>query len=161
MSLSLLEMIPDVQSLLELQPEELGEIVLQILNNQPSNGFDRNNLFGDLTRGLPVPPPLADAPALEAVGEAMNWLESQGLLATRLTAGDEILFVTRRGRSLRTSSDLAAFRQSAFLPASLLHPIIAHRARAAFLRQDYDTAVFIAFKAVEVAVRKAAGLPNK
>jgi uncharacterized protein (TIGR02391 family) len=41
----------------------------------------------------------------------------------------------------------------------MLHPRIAQQVWATFLRGDYDTAVFQAFKDVEVAVRTAAGLP--
>lgn len=37
----------------------------------------------------------------------------------------------------------------------MLHPIIAHKVWSTFIRGDYDTAVFQAFKEVEVAVRKA------
>lgn len=38
-----------------------------------------------------------------------------------------------------------------------LHPVIAQKVWATFLRGDYDTAVFQAFKEVEVAVRTAGG----
>jgi uncharacterized protein (TIGR02391 family) len=42
-------------------------------------------------------------------------------------------------------------------PKALLHPSIANRVRAAFMRGDLDQAVFISFKAVEEAVRQAGG----
>jgi uncharacterized protein (TIGR02391 family) len=43
------------------------------------------------------------------------------------------------------------------LPKEQLHPLIATKVWATFLRGDYDTAVFQAFKEVEVAVRTAGG----
>jgi uncharacterized protein (TIGR02391 family) len=47
------------------------------------------------------------------------------------------------------------------LPKQLLHPGIAQKVWAEFMRGDYDTAVFQAFKEVEVAVREAGGFgPN-
>ena len=38
-----------------------------------------------------------------------------------------------------------------------MHPVIAQRVWSAFIRGEYDTAVFQAFKEVEVAVRNAGG----
>jgi uncharacterized protein (TIGR02391 family) len=43
------------------------------------------------------------------------------------------------------------------LVPDLLHPEIANRPRQAFLRGDYESAVFNAFKAVEVRVRDLGG----
>jgi uncharacterized protein (TIGR02391 family) len=42
------------------------------------------------------------------------------------------------------------------LPRGQLHPLLAERVWATFLRGDYDTAVFQAFREVEIAVRAAA-----
>ena len=43
------------------------------------------------------------------------------------------------------------------LPSDLLQPALDRKVRHLFLRGDHDTAVFQAFKEVEVAVRKAGG----
>jgi uncharacterized protein (TIGR02391 family) len=43
------------------------------------------------------------------------------------------------------------------LPRGQIHPVIASRVYPAFLRGEYDTAVFQAFREVEVAVREAGG----
>ena len=43
------------------------------------------------------------------------------------------------------------------LPKQSLHPTIAERVWPNFIRGEYDTAVFQAFKEVEVAVRAAGG----
>jgi hypothetical protein len=42
----------------------------------------------------------------------------------------------------------------------VLHPVIAERVWLSFVRSEFDTAVFQAMKAVEVAVREAAGFPK-
>ena len=42
----------------------------------------------------------------------------------------------------------------------MLHPAIAAKVFAPYLRADYETAVFVAFKEVEIAVRSAAKLPH-
>jgi uncharacterized protein (TIGR02391 family) len=41
-----------------------------------------------------------------------------------------------------------------------LHPLIEQRVRRQFLLGEYEQAVFVAMKAVEVRVRSLAGLPN-
>ena len=90
--------------------------------------------------------------------EAWVWLEREGLIAPR--PGEQThgwVFITRRGALLKKATDLAAFRKANLLPKALLHPVIAQKVWSAFLRGEYDTAVFQAFKEVEVAVRNASG----
>ena len=41
------------------------------------------------------------------------------------------------------------------LPKGLLHPLVIEKVYAAFLRGEYDTAVFQAFREVEIAIRTA------
>ena len=59
-------------------------------------------------------------------------------------------------RPLRTRDDVSAYREANRLPRQQLHPRITQKVSASFLRGDYDTAVFQAFKEVEVRVREAA-----
>ena len=68
--------------------------------------------------------------------------------------GSTPYFVTRRGKSIETPDDLAAYRKANLLPKHQLHPIIAQKVWALFLRGEYDTAVFQGFKEVEIAVSK-------
>lgn len=87
--------------------------------------------------------------------EAWIWLEREGLLVPK-PGSDGWLFISRRGRQLRTRGDVHAYREVNRLPRRQLHPRIAHKVWATYLRGDYDTAVFQAFKEVEVRVREAA-----
>lgn len=84
-----------------------------------------------------------------------------GLLAPdpQQHSGD-FCFVTRRGQKISTSEDFANFRKASLIPRELLHPAIADKAWPTFLRGDHDTAVFQAFKEVEVAVREAGGFEH-
>ncbi len=86
-----------------------------------------------------------------------------GLLAPDPTQmpGVDRVFLTRRAWSITDQATFQAFRKASILPRALLHPVIADRAWPNFIRGDHDTAVFQAFKEVEVAVRKAGGFGSQ
>ncbi len=67
------------------------------------------------------------------------------------------MFVTRRGRQAANPEALKAYRRGQLLPKGVLQPTIAQKVWATFLRGDYDTAVFQAFKEVDVRVREVGG----
>ena len=67
------------------------------------------------------------------------------------------LFVTRRGKALANRQGLAAYRHASLFPKNLVHPLIAQKVYPAFLRGEYDTAIFQALREVEVAVCEAGG----
>ena len=88
---------------------------------------------------------------------------AQGFIAPKPTslAGESSVgrtttryFVTKRGKRIKTSEALEAYHKTNLLPKLQLHPIIAQKVWSLFLRGNYDTAVFEAFKEVEIAVRK-------
>ena len=95
--------------------------------------------------------------------EAWQWLEREGFVAKRPTslpdvesAGSTVeYFVTRRGKRIQSREDFETYRKGNLLPERQLHPIIAHKVWSLFFRGEYDTAVFQAFKEVEIAVRTA------
>jgi uncharacterized protein (TIGR02391 family) len=152
------EVIPDPDMLLSLEPEELAGVILEFFNG-----------FSDIeSRGLLSPAAFCAERGLEgypndkrhsisrALMEAWVWLEREGFIATRpgdLQTG--WCFVTRRGKRVKNTQDLRAFTRANVLPRQVLHPVLAQKVWSAFIRGEYDTAVFQAFKEVEVAVRTA------
>jgi uncharacterized protein (TIGR02391 family) len=64
-------------------------------------------------------------------------------------------FVSRRAKQITSRQDFDAYRKASLLPKGQLHPLIASKVYPAFLRGEYDTAVFQAFRQVEIAVRDA------
>ena len=62
-------------------------------------------------------------------------------------------FVTPRGRQVAEENSFSNFQKSQLLPKALLHPLIAEKSRAEFFKGDNSTAVFKAFREVEIAVR--------
>jgi len=65
------------------------------------------------------------------------------------------MFLTRRGERAAEVGDLASFQRANLLPRASLHPLIAADVWPAFLRGDYDAAIFQAFRRLEVEVRGA------
>jgi uncharacterized protein (TIGR02391 family) len=91
---------------------------------------------------------------------AWVWLEREGLLLPAPGHQDrDWVFVSQRGMALLSKEDFAAYRFGPLFPRKTLHPAIASNTYALFLRGHYDTVVFEAFRAVEVAVRAAGGFP--
>jgi uncharacterized protein (TIGR02391 family) len=88
--------------------------------------------------------------------EAWGWLQREGFVAPE-PGQDGWFFITRRGKCVSGTADLEAMRKADLLPKKILHPIIAQKVWSLFMRGEYDTAVFQAFKEVEVAVRNTGG----
>lgn len=146
-------LLPNPETILALEPEELAGVVLQIFNSGGSNqSISRHNL--GITAVVDGYPPAYQDRILRAIMEAWVWLEREGLVAPA-PAEQGWYFVTRRGQQVKKATDLSAYRRANMLPQKLLHPVIAQKVWATFLRGEYDTAVFQAFKEIEIAVRAA------
>ena len=164
----LFEILPDAEDLLNLEPEErAGPLLVSLDGNQgitPSSMIASETMLKAIQRGnnLNYPNEYHNK-VLFALMEAWQWLEREGFVAQRPSQlansttiyPPDTFFVTRRGKRIQTSDDLDAYRKSNLLPKGQLNPIIAQKVWSMFLQGDYDTAVFQAFKQVEVAVREA------
>jgi len=152
------DLLPDAEAALQLEPEELGVVVLahlsRVTDDSPGDLNRHNFLLPHTTQKYP---PQHREPLRRALAEAWGWLDREGLIAQNPSQGGEWIFVTRRGERLAESRDLNAYRVAALLPRAALHPKLLAGVPSSFLRGDYDTAVFQAFKAVEIAVREAGG----
>lgn len=114
--------------------------------------------------GSPGWPPHAQQAVEHVLAEAVSWLKREGLVMDGLVgtqAGPGKLVFTRRGLQLRTLEDVARYREASALPAALVHPCIVGRVIPLFASGDRDIAVLCAFRAVEIAVRTAAGWDEK
>lgn len=159
MAKRLYALIPDAERLLALEPEELASIVLEMLNS-----CTRDEANSILNRANFINYHIVEEydrkywdSILHALMEAWVWLEREGLIAPRPRDTGAWVFITRRGERLKGAADFSGYRSADILPRNLLHPVIALKVWSAFLRGDWDIAVFQAFKEVEVAVRQAGG----
>lgn len=158
---SLSQLIPDAENLVALEPEELGGALLEHILSLPANerqSVNTHNLFETEWGGLAAQYSKATRPMQERINEALReafaWLVREGMLTPK---ANDWYMVSRRGRKLAKWAEVNAYRQANLLPRGQLHPTIAESVWSTFLRGKYDTAVFEAFREVEVAVRKASG----
>lgn len=155
---ALRELLKDTESLLDLEPEDLaGSLLVDLVGVESvgNNPLHQGNYMGTVMQSSPIE-------VRKAVAEAWSWLEREGLLAQHPDVrGGDFRFVTRRGRQVAENQDTSAYVQANMLPKKRLHPVIAQKVWSAFIREEFDTAVFSAFKEVEIAVRKGANLPPK
>jgi uncharacterized protein (TIGR02391 family) len=164
---SLPELIPDVDYLLAMETEELAAALLPILANQrDSSGVHPHNFINSLFSFNIGGHRYVDSRQGEielAVSEAWNWLEVQGLLiaASGVNGTHGWRVLSRRAQRFQSPDDIKKFSKSRSLSKDSLHPRIAEKVWSAFIRGEFDVAVFQAMKAVEVAVRDAAGLSPK
>ena len=91
-----------------------------------------------------------------AVIEAWCWLIREGFVVPSPLEGDPDAYdFSRLGMKLKNRQQVAKYQRRLRCPKELLHATIVEKAWSIFLRGDYDTAVFQAFKEVEVAIRLA------
>jgi len=163
----LIQAIPDPDAVLALEPEELGARLL-LLARQRVRGRPYENQGMISPRGLEYE--LSNAGAYGprwgdvslALAEAWAWVEAQGLIvpAEGTNGSNGWRRLSRRAQRFESEADIKAYAFARRLPKDALHPRIADKVWGAFMRGEFDVAVFQAMKAVEVAVREASGLPG-
>ena len=162
MSSTIFSIIPDPEALLALEPEELAGVVLEYLNSLSHSESGQLNRYNfSLPHTVKEYPRQYQDRISQALMEAWVWLEREGLIAPKPGSQGEGVFITRRGIQITNASDLEAYRRADILPKRILHPVIAQKVWSPFIRGDYDTAVFQAFKEVEVRVREAGGFRDE
>jgi len=151
--LEIIKSLPTADSVLQLEPEELAPYLLEHLTGN-SNHLNLGNLLESSLGSGVMRHYGNDTRVEQALREAWSWLVREGLLVEKAY---EWFCISRRGQKIRGRQDLQAYQRSNVLPKQSLHPTIAERVWPNFIRGEYDTAVFQAFKEVEVAVRAAGG----
>lgn len=159
--MTLEDIFPPPADLLELEPEDIAPLLLRYIAQGEGRNINRYNMTLQTTELGKYASGRYDEVA-RAVTEAWMVLEKDGLIAPEPgQSSSDWVFVTRRGMSLKDHTDYEAYQKGRFLPRGNLDPTLETKARPLFLRGDYDTAVFRAYKEVEVRVRTAAGLPRE
>lgn len=156
------KMLPLPELTIELTLEELALYVLECINDRDSQGDTNtlmlNNFIGELLHEKYCDDDKGHV--MRAISEAWCWLENEGMIAPRPEV-TSLFFVTRKGKLFLKESDTSKYMSSKILNKETLDLILASKVHPLFMRGDYDTAVFQAFKEVEIRVRTAASLPQK
>ena len=158
------KLIPDVEILLALAPEELAPILLKIAKDNRQNGLfhpqNLDSMYENRYNGMPTYPNNRREEIHIAISEAWNWLRVNALVvpAEGINGNNGHVVISRRGAAIVDDEAFQQFRAAADFPKTLLHPSIADTVWLDLARGDLDTAVFRSFKAVEEAVRSAANL---
>jgi uncharacterized protein (TIGR02391 family) len=158
--------IPDAEVLLALEPEELGAKLLFLMKERKDATYIldgvQQELWNKYTQEDRQYPRHHQQQITRALAEAWAWLEAQGLLVAADTSngrnGWRIL--SRRALRFADTREFANYAAARRLPKEALHPTISTSVWSAFMRGEFDVAVFQAMKAVEVAVRDASGLKD-
>jgi uncharacterized protein (TIGR02391 family) len=147
------------ERLLDLEPEELAALLMEYLNGLSTEERRKLNM-GNFVRGVKFGGSYNPEVVRRVVAEAWAVCKREGFLAEDPdSAGWD--FITRRGQKVRNQSDLTEALAAKLLRRELLHPKIAEQAWPDFIRGNYESAVFSAFKEVEVAVRAAGGFSDR
>jgi len=158
----LADLLAAPDKLLSLAPEELAQFLLAELVARGDKGdsqlLNRHNFFNWLHRELANGRIERGDQVMRSFAEAWSWLQNENLTVTEPSQGPEWVFVTERGRRAASPDGFASLNNSNLLPKGTLHPVLVQKVWPTFIRGDYDTTVFQAFREVEIAVRKAAGL---
>jgi len=140
----------------------LPDLALRLLAKQSEGdgSVNPNNTLRGVEAALGDAPQPDGERLLSRIADAWAWLESHGLIGPSakhtLSVPQQL---TETGRELVSDPDAIAKVWAADRLAGDLHRGLSS-ARSNFALGDYETASFAAMKAVEVEVRRVAGLPN-
>ena len=147
---------PPIETVLEMEPEELAPFVLKYLAGQPN--INRYNFtLGNSPEFVKYAGPHREA-LRHRLMEAWMWLEKELFVMPQPGQQNDWAVITRRGRKILESQDFESYQKEALLRSGTLDPILVRKVKTAYIRGDYDSAIFEAFKEVEVRVRAKAGL---
>ena len=161
----IIDVFPPYDVAINLEPEELAVSVIESLSLFKKQGnpgkLHRGNFTSWQTFQDYCEKQDQYGRITEAVSEAWMWLEREGLIAPKPGQSyRDVIFITRRGRKFCESGDINKFKAASLLPPEKLDPLLVEKVRPAFLRGDYDSAIFEAFKEVEIRVRTLSGGDN-
>lgn len=150
---TLTTLIPDVDILISLAPEELAEVILQLAfeHKQSNNAYLQaviSEIYGatGLSNGYPQN---RHKEAELVVAEAWSWLIVQGLIIPQPGSNgtNGWMLLTRRGQKLLDNNSFKTYTRSMAFLKGLLHPSIADEVWLDIVRGDIETVVFKAFRA--------------
>lgn len=156
--------LPGPDELLILPVEDVAIHLLRRIATHPNHEFRADKftgLNGEVCNQGEEYHPLA---VRAAVSEAIDWLYVNGLIVGETDSSrreDGFLRISRKGLRIAEEVEPIQLMNSERLLSLKLHPAIDQKARVQFAIGAYGSAVFEAFRSIEIRVRDAAGLPAR
>lgn len=162
---SIHSLVPDPESLLALETPEAALVLLQHLASGNAGSSPMQPAFiGNFFNQRASPANAYPAEYHEAITEhlimAWQWLLRENLLIPAPGNTQGWVCVSSRGHKAVSEEEFKKYRHAALLPQGLLHPSMSATVFAAFLRGEYDIAIFAAFRALENTVREVCKYGN-
>lgn len=151
-------LIPDASNLVSMHIPELSGYLLEYLLKDGGN-WNRRNCCMQISKEYGSPVFGVDEVGV-AISTAWAWLESNGLICRHPDRDNEWFVPTKRAGDVSNRKALEKIISNQQLPEEFLHPALLINARPLYLQSRFDTAVFEAFKLLEVTIRSHAGLGN-
>lgn len=155
MAKTLFSMFPDPELILQLEPEEIAWVILEIIQSWDANQIHQNANHHTFQERETRPYIRLKQDVADALCEGWAWLKRECLFVERPGSYDNVM-LSRKAKKIIAKNELEAYRRGNLL-SGMLHPTIDIASKSAFQRGEYGLAVFNAFKQVEVAVRQAGG----
>ncbi len=157
-----LDFLPKPEDALDLAPGDIADLLLEKLHSMKDRDERKNVMCTSYFTNPDVVPPCHQRYNVsKVIIEGWSWLIREGLIVPRPEEGNPDKYdFSRSGKALKNRHEVAAYRERAKHPKELLHSLIREKAWPLFLKGELDTAVFQAFKEVEVAVRTVGGFSN-
>lgn len=155
--------LPKPEILVNLQPEEVGMYLLPYLIALEGQGVKLNtyNLLLESNQDLRdyIEQFPQNLQVVSVLSEAIQWLKNEGFIANR--AADSPygwIFITRKGKAIKTKADFKKLSYIKLLPFDQIDEQLKDKVMSSFIRGDFATSVFAAFKEVEIRLREGAKL---
>jgi uncharacterized protein (TIGR02391 family) len=140
---------------LQLPPEEVGFLIVKSIAGESQ--VHPTHFASTTGAAAAYQMPGKSTAIAEALSEAWAWLEREGLVVRVVNDNNGWMKLSKRGRQLADQPDVRDYRQAHLLPKASLHPaLLAAGVDTLFILAKFDTAVFEAFKTLEIRVREAA-----
>jgi uncharacterized protein (TIGR02391 family) len=152
---------PEYQISKVLEPQELGLSLLKHLNSLSPNQVHRFNFLNTNNPDLITwSGGRAEANSfLMKLSISWSWLERELMLCPS-PRGQNLYFISELGSEILTTDNVESYRKGHLLSSDGLDPVLIREVRPTYIRGSYDTAIFQAFKEVEVRLRNKAELAD-
>ncbi|SRR5258706_2655919 len=154
--------LPPSEIVIEMEPEAVAPGVLMYLNDYiTKNGNNKTHISHHISETQTQLREYAGGHILQVMyvlAEAWGWLLTQNFLCPDPSDATGWVFISRRGKTIKSTDDFKKYAHISLLPRNVLNPELNKKLWPSFIDGDFDTAIFAAFKEVEVRMRATAGL---